>query len=64
MAANRAARPEAKVLISILICPTALRFVLSRSEIEAKRCIQEAKTFGWKCDAVQIQDSVVQVVPS
>lgn len=31
------------VLISILICPTALRFVLSRSEIEAKRCIQEAK---------------------
>lgn len=31
------------VLISILICPTALRFVLSRSEKEAKRCIQEAK---------------------
>ena len=38
---------SAKVLISILICPTLLRFVLSRSEIEAKRCIEEAKRLGY-----------------
>ncbi|CAK9074827.1 Putative Na(+)/H(+) antiporter GerT [Durusdinium trenchii] len=34
------------VLISILICPTVLRVVLTRREIEAKRRIEEAKRLG------------------
>ncbi|CAJ1377871.1 unnamed protein product [Effrenium voratum] len=39
------------VLISILVCPTALRCVLSRSEQEAKKNIEEAKNDTASCEA-------------